>query len=610
MKRHPSGRFAPLFLLLATAGPLLAEGERIPLRDWPVNESWTAETPDHAAASLTGIAPLSVPTQPLTFVAIAPCRVADTRDASYPAGYGPPSLPGGSTRNFTLWGRCGIPTTAQAVSFNFTVVNTTGDGFLQAYPQGSVAPTVSTLNFVAGQVVANAAIAPLGTGGGLTTVAGVSGFNLIFDVNGYFFAEPVSSARTVWVGPVGTAAQNGSALLTALAGISGNSSTNGWLLKIEPGIYDLGSTPLAMKPYIDVEGSGEGVTTVQMSSCPNGVVQGADNAELRLLTVQCLGGGTGINGIAIRATNVSTRITRVTALSSTPTSGIGTAISLTGAATPVLTDVKATTTSGGSQTIGIGVSGGSTVVMRRVQARVAGAGSSISDTAISMTDGAPLLEGVSAIVVLSSGTTAIGIANAGNVATERNVTASASGASSSYGIVNGFGNINPGGASPLIVDSTADAYATNTGYGIWNIGSTPTLSNVTASARNAVTFNDGMHSEQSSIITVIGGSYTSQGGTGSAITNSDTSGTVSNAVLLSATGSSHWGLYNSASSARTLLVTNSRIQGSTATIQNFSNCTTRIGASQLDGGAVSNSGTLSCAGVFDESFAFFPSTCP
>ncbi len=66
---------------------------------------------------------LVLPSSPLPFVAITPCRMADTRAASgFPAGYGPPSLPGGGTqRSFTITGRCGIPANAQAVSFNFTI---------------------------------------------------------------------------------------------------------------------------------------------------------------------------------------------------------------------------------------------------------------------------------------------------------------------------------------------------------------------------------------------------------------------------------------------------------------------------------------------------------
>jgi trimeric autotransporter adhesin len=42
------------------------------------------------------------------------------------------------------------------------------------------------LNYVAGQTIANAAVVPLGTGGGVTVIAGVSGTDLILDTNGYY----------------------------------------------------------------------------------------------------------------------------------------------------------------------------------------------------------------------------------------------------------------------------------------------------------------------------------------------------------------------------------------------------------------------------------------
>lgn len=97
--------------------------------------------------------------------------------------------------------------------------------------------------------------------------------------------------RTVLVSPVGTPAENGTALKNALGGISDTSASNTYLVKIEPGTYDVGSadTPLAMKHYVDVEGSGEGITTITASGSDNlmtGTVVGAADAELRSLTVK------------------------------------------------------------------------------------------------------------------------------------------------------------------------------------------------------------------------------------------------------------------------------------------------------------------------------------
>jgi endosialidase-like protein len=119
------------------------------------------------------------------FVGLTPCRLADTRGNGFADPFGPPALVTGVPREFPLQGQCGIPATATAVSLNVTATGTQGPGFLLLYPQGGAQPLVSTLNYVAGETVANAAIVPLGPGG-LTVVAGVAGTDLILDVDGYF----------------------------------------------------------------------------------------------------------------------------------------------------------------------------------------------------------------------------------------------------------------------------------------------------------------------------------------------------------------------------------------------------------------------------------------
>lgn len=294
----------------------------VPIGTWNAPPTWAAPGASGAASdSIRTPVPAreepidvlaAVPTLPLVFTGVTPCRVADTRDGGFPPGYGPPSMPSSAPRDFTMTGRCGIPSSAQAVSVNFTVTNTLGAGFLLVFPAGGAAASVSTLNYLAGQTVANAAVVPLGTGGALTAVAGVSGFDLLIDVNGYY-APGTGGSRTVLVGPVGTAEQNGAALLAALAGITTASATNPWLVKVEPGIYDVGTTPLTMKPYVDIEGSGEGTTTLlgitSGSSPGTGTVVGSSNAELRFLTVQ----SAGANVHVAVFTSGSVRLTHVTA---------------------------------------------------------------------------------------------------------------------------------------------------------------------------------------------------------------------------------------------------------------------------------------------------------
>jgi hypothetical protein len=84
--------------------------------------------------------------------------------------------------------RCGIPGNALAISLNITVVNPTALGHLTVFPAGSPVPLASTLNYRAGQVRANNAILPIGTGGGLSVACGQSSgtADVVVDVNGYF----------------------------------------------------------------------------------------------------------------------------------------------------------------------------------------------------------------------------------------------------------------------------------------------------------------------------------------------------------------------------------------------------------------------------------------
>jgi hypothetical protein len=133
--------------------------------------------------------PLESHAQPLgpslTLVGIPPCRVVDTRGNGFAGPFGPPALGAGAPRDLPLAGQCSIPAEAQAVSLNVTATDTLGPGFLLLAPAGAPPPLVSTLNYQAGDTVANAAVVPLGPGG-LTVIAGVSGADLVLDVNGYF----------------------------------------------------------------------------------------------------------------------------------------------------------------------------------------------------------------------------------------------------------------------------------------------------------------------------------------------------------------------------------------------------------------------------------------
>ncbi len=156
-----------------------------------------------APPSYEALAPTAVPSGALPFFAITPCRVADTRPGyGFSGPFGPPALVGGTGRDIPISGSCGIPATAQAVSFNVTVTNTAGPGFIVAYPTGSAIPDVSMTNYLAGQTLSNAAIVALGTDGKVTFVAGVSDTDLILDVNGYYAPQAVVTSLNGATGTV------------------------------------------------------------------------------------------------------------------------------------------------------------------------------------------------------------------------------------------------------------------------------------------------------------------------------------------------------------------------------------------------------------------------
>jgi hypothetical protein len=120
----------------------------------------------------------------LTFFPVTPCRIADTRNAN--AALGGPFMPGNSTRTFPIQSSsCGVSATAQAYSLNFTTVPHKSLGYITTWPTGTARPLVSTLNAITGQVTANAAIVPVGTGGNIDVYA-TDDTDLVIDINGYF----------------------------------------------------------------------------------------------------------------------------------------------------------------------------------------------------------------------------------------------------------------------------------------------------------------------------------------------------------------------------------------------------------------------------------------
>ena len=261
---------------------------------------------------------------------------------------------------------------------------------------------------------------------------------LALNAKGQFPASvvPASGARgtggsythTLVVHPDPDVNKAGTRLLNVLGGIADNSAANPYHVKIEPGIYDLGTGSLVMKQYIDVEGSGEGVTTITSGvSSGAGTVVGTDHSELRFLTVQNIGGGQ--QSVALFSESTSPRFSQVTAVASGGSENYGVHISN---GSPVLTNVTARA-SGGGQSFGLANFNGVLSVANSAFSASDAVGINVG--LLSTFSGTTRI--VSSTLTGSGGAIAIGMRSYNGSHSLQNVTVTASGSGESYGIRNG-----------------------------------------------------------------------------------------------------------------------------------------------------------------------------
>ncbi|MER5635881.1 hypothetical protein ABT095_02860 [Kitasatospora sp. NPDC002227] len=120
------------------------------------------------------------------FDPLTPQRVLDTRTGLGRSGGDP--VGAGQTVVLKVAGQGGVPATgASAVALNVTVTDTTGPGYLTAWPSGSARPVASNLNWVAGQTVPNMVVVPIGPDGTVSLYNGSPGSTqLVADVAGYY----------------------------------------------------------------------------------------------------------------------------------------------------------------------------------------------------------------------------------------------------------------------------------------------------------------------------------------------------------------------------------------------------------------------------------------
>ena len=126
------------------------------------------------------------------FDTTTPFRFADSR-----TGQAITRLAAGQQVRIPIAGQQGLPADMTAVSANFTIAEPTGDGYFTAFNCSGSQPEVSTLNFRAGEVIANQAVVPLDAGA--LCVYSYTDAHLIIDVNGY--VAPSATSRFVPIDP-------------------------------------------------------------------------------------------------------------------------------------------------------------------------------------------------------------------------------------------------------------------------------------------------------------------------------------------------------------------------------------------------------------------------
>ncbi len=152
------------------------------------------------------------------YTGVAPARILDSRPP--PEQVGPFNTPwsAGQSRHIVVISAAGVPTNATAVVANVTVTGASASSFLTLWPAGQAKPLASSLNFSAGQTIANAVTVKVGAAGAVSVFNNSGNVNVLIDVVGYFTAaggsgfHPLTPLRALdsrpdgpQVGPYGTA---------------------------------------------------------------------------------------------------------------------------------------------------------------------------------------------------------------------------------------------------------------------------------------------------------------------------------------------------------------------------------------------------------------------
>lgn len=376
-----------------------------------------------------------------------------------------------------------------------------------------------------------------------------------------------------------------SSVQAALDSIGDAAAANPYLVYVAPGVYE---EQVALKPYVALEGAGEGTTTILWtggSQAPwegggSATMRGADNATVRHLTVESDGTGQTFavgfynDGASPVMAHVSAR-----AWNASDTRGVA---NYTGSA-PTMTDVTATafdggnnhavtndtsaavmidvtaTASGGNNNYGV-INWNATTAPVLIDVTATGLDGQYNNYGIFNHNAAPLITG--GIATASGGNTNRGVySRSGSAPEMKGLAVSVSGGVNNDGVF----SLN---SSPQMQDlSVVASGASFTNRGVYNAGSPAQMSDVTITASGG-TFSIGVY-------------------------NNDSASTMNNVTATATDGADNYGLYNDSASPT---IRHSVLEGSTNSAFHDGSGSPQVANSQLVGTVDSG---LSCFNNYD-----------
>jgi len=357
-------------------------------------------------------------------------------------------------------------------------------------------------------------------------------------------------------------------ITAALNSIADASATNPYLIRVAPGVYE---EQVTMKPYVSIEGAGEGITTIKYTGSTTGdsssaTVIGANYAELRYLTVQSI--STQIMPISSNTSiynkGTSPTLSHLTIIASGGKFSLGVD---NNSSSPIMSNLSITA-SGGFFSEGVYNNSSSPTMSNLTITASGGASYGVYNNSSS-----PVMSNLT-ITTSSGGMGSNGVYNNSSSPTMNNFTITASSESNSHGVSN------EGSSSPVMSNLTITTSGGKNSYGVSNYSSSPMMSNLTITA--------------------------SGGNNSYGVVNASSSPVMSNLTITASGGVLSEGVENNNNSSPTIY--SSRIKGTNKSVYNNSS-TTKIAKTMLDGAVYNENGSSICIGSFNSNLVALNGSC-